>query len=278
MIQIKNLNFSYKKSPSLFNDLQLELSAGNIYGLLGQNGAGKSTLLKLISGLIFPKSGDINVLNQKPKDRNPDFLRAIYLVTEEFDLPSVDAETYLKMFSRFYPRFNHEHFQSCSTEFNLPKDQKLNAMSYGQKKKFIISFGLASGCQVLIMDEPTNGLDIPSKSKFRKLLASSIDGNRTFIISTHQVRDVENLIDPIIILDGGKIVFNESHESISNKLLMTKQRQITDDEEVIYSESALGEHHVVKTNKYEEETNLNLELLFNAVIANRTGIEQLFNN
>ena len=276
MIQIENLSFGYGQKRPLFKELNLSLPSGNIYGLLGKNGAGKSTLLKIISGLLFPTDGTLDVVGFRPKDRYPHFLNEIYLVTEEFHLPSIKIEQYLSLYSPFYPRFNRSLFDEYINEFKLPRDQKLNALSYGQKKNFLLSFGLATDCKLLILDEPTNGLDIPSKSQFRKIVANAIHEDRSFIISTHQVRDMENLIDPIIILDEGKIVFFENYERISKKLSITRQAELPDNNTLVYAESYLGAYTVVTENTNMEETSMNLEILFNAVVSNKSKINEIF--
>ncbi len=278
MIQIDNISFSFSQQPSLFDRLNLSLPSGNIYGLLGKNGAGKSTLLKIMVGLLFPEQGTINVLGFRPGDRYPPFLREMYLLTEEFDLPAQSMERFVRLYSPFYPRFDHNLFDAYIREFKLSREHMLPALSYGQKKKFLLSFGLATDCKLLILDEPTNGLDIPSKSQFRKIVANAIHEERSFIISTHQARDMENLIDPIIILDEGKIVFFQDYEQISRKLLITRESKLPDDNSVVYSESYLGGYTVVKENTTRQETSMNLELLFNAVVSNPDKINTLFNS
>ncbi|MCV9386423.1 ABC transporter ATP-binding protein [Reichenbachiella ulvae] len=277
MIDIKNLSFNYGQKQMLFDQLNLSLPAGHIYGLLGKNGAGKSTLIKMITGLLFPKTGQIEVIDHVPQNRRPDFLQEVYLVTEEFQLPDMSLKRYLNLYSSFYPRFNHENFEQYIQEFQLSMDDKLNAISYGQKKKFLLSFGLATNCRLLLLDEPTNGLDIPSKSQFRKVVASAIHEERSFVISTHQVRDMEHLIDPIIILDEGQIVFFEDFESITQKISMGKTKELPD-EGVIYAESTFGQYTIVTENDGENEGNFNLELLFNAVTQNKEKFYQIFNS
>jgi ABC-2 type transport system ATP-binding protein len=276
MVNIENLSFSYSKKQQLFEQLSLTLPSGNIYGLLGKNGAGKSTLLKIISGLLFPKCGKLDVVGFNPRNRYPQFLREIYLITEEFNLPSLNMECFVRLYSPFYPRYSHSLFHEYVNEFKIPREQKLSALSYGQKKNFLLSFGLATDCKLLILDEPTNGLDIPSKSQFRKILANAIHEERSFIISTHQVRDMENLIDPIIILDEGKIIFFQDCEQISNKLTISRQTEILDNGSLVYYESTLGGYTVVKENTNMEETKLNLEILFNAVTSNKERINEIF--
>jgi ABC-2 type transport system ATP-binding protein len=278
MVYIDNLSFSYTQKQTLFDRLNLALPPGNIYGLLGKNGAGKTTLLKIISGLLFPDSGNIDVVGFQPKDRYPQYLREVYLVTEEFYLPPLTMDQYVRLYSPFYPRFSHGRFQAYINELEIPREPKLSAMSYGQKKNFLLSFGLATDCRLLLLDEPSNGLDIPSKSQFRKIVANAIHAERSFVISTHQARDMENLIDPIIILDQGKIIFFQDFEQITRKLSFTRQSELPDMNSLVYSESSLGGHHVVKINPGTGETNINLELLFNAVVNNADKISEIFNN
>ncbi|WP_299452815.1 ATP-binding cassette domain-containing protein [uncultured Microscilla sp.] len=278
MIKVEQLSFGYKrKQAPLFNQFDLSLSLGNIYGLLGQNGAGKSTLLKLLAGLLVPRKGHIYVGGLTPKARAPQFLREVYLVTEEFYLPPFSIQKFVALYSPFYPRFSHEALSNYLQEFGLQPNQKLTGLSYGQKKKFLLSFGLATDCQWLILDEPTNGLDIPAKSQFRQVLASAIHDQRSFVISTHQIRDMEALIDPIIILEQGKLVFHQSYECMAQKLTMSKQKNLPSDDHLIYAESGLGGYTVVQENTTQAETNLSLELLFKAVINNQEKINQIFN-
>lgn len=278
MVHIENVSFGYPSKPQLFEDLSVSLPLGNIYGLLGKNGAGKSSLLKLIAGLLFPKAGSLHVGGHLPKDRRPEFLSEIYLVTEEFEVPAMGMKRFVDLYSPFYPRFNQELFQTYLNEFSLPTDEKLSALSYGQKKKFLLSFGLATDCQLLILDEPTNGLDIPSKSQFRKVVASAIHEERSFIISTHQARDMENLIDPIIILDEGQIVFFEDYEQISKKLTVSKVKTLPPSDQVVYSESNFSGYTVVEENRSNVESNMNLEILFNAVVNNTKRVQEIFKN
>ncbi|WP_020529227.1 ATP-binding cassette domain-containing protein [Flexithrix dorotheae] len=277
MINIQDLSYSYTKKKKLFDQLSLELPSGNIYGLLGKNGAGKSTLLKIIAGLLTPNSGSCEVFGFAPLDRNPSFLKDIYFISEEFHVPPVKIKTFVNVYAPFYPNFDHEAFNRNIAEFSLPTDQKLSNMSYGQKKKFLICFGLATNCKLLILDEPTNGLDIPSKSKFRKIVASSMSDERSFIISTHQVRDMENLIDPIIIVDNGKIIFNYSYEEVTRKLAFKTEIELSNPDYTLYSESALGGYAVVTENQANEETETDLETLFNAVISNKDKVSEIFN-
>ncbi len=277
MIHIHNLTFAYPKQVSLFSGLNLTLLPGNIYGLLGKNGAGKTTLLKLITGLRFPQSGDCRVMNYLPGQRSPKLLRELYFIPEEFSTPNnLTVTEYKKLYAPFYPRFNDEKFADILHDFDLSAKDRLAALSFGQKKKFLLAFGLATESRLLILDEPTNGLDIPAKSRFRKLLAASLSAERTFIISTHQVRDMENLIDPVIILDAGEIIFQHNLQEVAEHVTVQLQTAEPDPDTVLYSEKVLGGYAVMTPNKNGSESRIDLEILFNAVIRNRAKITALF--
>ncbi|MBN2625838.1 MAG: ABC transporter ATP-binding protein [Spirochaetales bacterium] len=276
MITIDNLTFRYGKKP-LFDNLNLSLKEGNIYGLLGMNGAGKTTLLKVLSGQLFRKEGDADVLGFDPGIRHPEMLREIFYLPEEFFLPRTSVEVYLKLYSPFYERFNKEEFEGYCEIFQLDLTQKLSDYSFGQKKKFLLAFGLASGTKLLILDEPTNGLDIPSKSQFRKTVASAITPERSFLISTHQVRDMENLIDPIVILHQGKVILNNTLEEVSSRIRMEKTLgEPAPSESILYSEKVPGGYYSIrKAASPSEESALDLEVLFNGVVTDPMGIGAL---
>src|SRR5690606_26209167 len=270
MITITNLNFSYRKRAPIFTNMSMQLKAGHIYGLLGKNGAGKSTLLKNIAGLVFPDSGSIEVLKSTPGKREVPFLQDVCFIPEEFYLPAVKSDKFIKSNAMFYPNFDHEYFESLVTEFEIPVQQKLEDMSYGQKKKYIISFGLASGSKLVIMDEPTNGLDIPSKTQFRRIMASALTDERCIIISTHQVRDLDILIDSVIVLDQNKVVLNASIFDIADKVHFQKSTTVSED--VLYAESNLGGFHTMVLNVQKEDSKVDLELLFNGVLTQKEKI------
>jgi ABC-2 type transport system ATP-binding protein len=275
MIEIKNLNFGYSKQKLLFKDLSMQLKAGHIYGLLGKNGAGKSSLLKNVAGLVYASSGEINVIGYNPAKRQPALLKEICFIPEEFYLPSVKIDSYVKANAAFYPNFDHEYFRGLLAEFDIPIAQKLINMSYGQKKKLIIAFGLATRAQLIIMDEPTNGLDIPSKAQFRKIMAAVLTDDRCIIISTHQVRDLDNLIDTVIMLDDSSVALKASVEEITQKLCFKRMKEL--DDTVIYAEPSLSGYNALMPNYHDEDSKLDMELLFNAVLAEKIKIKAAFN-
>jgi ABC-2 type transport system ATP-binding protein len=217
MVSIKDLHFAYRRHP-VFTGLDLELRAGHIYGLLGRNGTGKSTLLYSIAGFLFPQKGMIETLGFTPASRQPAFLEKVFFLPEEFQLPSMSLDRWMRLMSPFYPDFNKRQFAQYTREFDVPADAHLHELSFGQQKKALISLALATNTPLLLMDEPTNGLDIVSKSQFRRVIAGAVDDNKCILISTHQVKDLENLIDNITIIEEGRIVFHQSMLRIAETL------------------------------------------------------------
>ena len=141
-----------------------------------------------------------------------------------------------------------------------------------QKKKVLLSFGLATQSTILMLDEPTNDLDIPSKKVLRQLLSNVLNKERFIIVSTHQVRDVDAMIDPILILEEGRIILNQSIQAIAEKLAFSIEQK-PPDINALYSEKALGGYAVLRRNESGEETGVNLELLFNAIVYNKKMID-----
>lgn len=275
MIEIENLRFGYGVEP-LFAGLTLRLEPGNIYGLLGLNGAGKSTLLRLMTGLLFPVDGRLVALERSPGRREPGFLADVFVLPEELNLPGITGEEYVRGLAPFYPRFSAERFEHYRSQFELPRRQKLTGHSYGQKKKFLLAFGLASGARLVVLDEPTNGLDIPSKGLFRRLVAESVTDDRLIVISTHQVKDVESLIDPIVILHGGQVLFHATATEIAARIRMRLgPKQADDSASLIYREPAVGGAWSVWSEP-DEDGVLDLEVLFNSVIAKPERFRALF--
>ena len=208
MIDISNVTFEYRKGKPVLKDFSLSFPQGGVYGLLGKNGTGKSTLLYLISGLLRPRHGEVRVDGMLSANRQPEMLREIFLVPEEYDLPSVSLKSYTRALKSFYPRFSDELLRKCIEVFDLEMDMQLGTLSMGQKKKVYMCVALATGTRVLLMDEPTNGLDILSKSQFRKVVVQGMEEDKTVLVSTHQVHDVERLLDHVTIINGNQVLLH----------------------------------------------------------------------
>ena len=273
MIQVNKISYNYPakwknystKDNSVFWNFSLTLEENKIYGLLGKNGVGKSTLLHLLAGLNFPRQGRVLIDGDNITARNPMTMSKIFIVTEEFELPNMSLKKYVKLNRPFYPDFSEEILEKCLNDFEIGDISDLGAISMGTRKKVYMSFALATNAKYLLMDEPTNGLDIESKSLFRKVIAQNMTDDRTMIISTHQVHDVENIIDHVLILGEKKLLLNKSIAELSDEYVF----ELRDPDEmgnVIYSENSLqGTSVIARRTPRGTETPVNLELLYNAV-------------
>lgn len=280
MLKIENLTFRYpgRKTPAIDN-LSMAFEGGAVYGLLGSNGAGKSTLLYLIAGLLTPQSGEVTLKGVNTRRRLPQTLSDIFIVPDELTLPAVTLDTFVKINAPFYPRFSEQDMYRHLATFEVGDvtRYKLTSLSLGQRKKVFMSFALACNTSLLLMDEPTNGLDIPSKAAFRRFIASSVTDDKTIIISTHQVRDIDKIIDHVVIMDNQTVLLNSSMSEISRKLAFIS----TADSELINSAlvslPAVGGAQIVIANDGSYDTEANLELLFDLATTKRETINSMFN-
>ena len=273
MIEIKNLQFGYsRKGAPLFSDFSLSLSAGRVVGLLGKNGAGKSTLIYLMAGLLTPDAGQVMLHGVDVRRRLPSTLADVFVVPEEFELPSMSLNRYVAVNAPFYPRFSMEALKSYLDIFEMDGAMPLKSMSMGQRKKSFICFALASGTSLLLLDEPTNGLDIPSKSQFRKAIAQSMTDERTIVVSTHQVRDIDTLLDHVVIVDRSQVLLDAGVREIGQRL--TFGSEVVPD--ALYVQSTPLGPVTVSPNLSGLETPIDMELLFNAALTQPARMKELF--
>ena len=249
MIQTNALTFGYSSSHPVLRDITLSLGEGHIHGLLGCNGIGKTTLLKILCGIMRPDRGRVSVFGYDPAERRKEMFEQMIIIPEEFDLPNISLMRYADITAPFYPRFNREQMLDYCRELGVNAEQKLHSLSMGQRKKAYIAFALACNVRLLLLDEPTNGLDIPSKSAFRRLLAGYVDDERMVLVSTHQVADVEQLLDNIVILDEHGVALSATTSEICRKLRFGVKREGDD---VLYSEQTIAGDMVVARNVDDE--------------------------
>ena len=277
MIKVENLSFTYPKSKLMvLHDFSFSLEAGRVYGLLGRNGAGKSTLLYLITGLLTPKKGKIMYHDINVRSRLPMTLQDMFLVPEEFELPSISLKKYIDLNAPFYPNFSKEDMYKYLHCFEMDMDVNLGALSMGQKKKVFMSFALATNTSLLLMDEPTNGLDIPGKSQFRKFMASGMTDNKTIVISTHQIRDIDKMLDSVMIMDESRVLLNESTVHICEKLCFKESDDRSLIDKALFAVPSLHGNSLLLLNEHNEDSDINIELLFNAILAQPQKIANLF--
>lgn len=267
MIQVNNVSFSYNRRKNwALKDFSLDLPQGNVLGLLGKNGAGKSTLLHLMCGLLTPDNGKVLFHGVDTRKRLPATLSDLFIVPEEFNLPSMTLENYIRYNAPFYPRFSRDDMRRYLDVFGMTSDVHLNALSMGQKKKIFMAFALATNTSLLLMDEPTNGLDIPGKSEFRKLIAAGMSDERTVLISSHQVRDIDKLLDRILVIDNNRVLLDRSVFDICEHLYFVETDEPALLERSLFRMNSLKGYSVVLPNTDHRESEMNLEVLFNALL------------
>ena len=266
MLSFSNVSFTYgRRGKEVLSGLSLDFEENGIYGILGKNGTGKSTMLYLAAGLLRPKGGNVTAEGMPTQSRRPETLRELFLVPEEFDLPEVSLRTYVQLNAPFYPTFREDILARCLKSFELGDDLNIGRLSMGQKKKVYISFALAAGTKYLLMDEPTNGLDIPSKKVFREVIAREMTEERVMIISTHQVRDVEQLIDHVVIVNEGTVLLNASTAEIESRLRFEQRAVGSDLSDALFVQQTMRGIELICPNSGNDETPIDLELLFNAL-------------
>ena len=282
MLKISDLAFSYSNDDcKVFNDFSLSIEKGAVYGLLGLNGTGKSTLLYLLTGLLRPQQGSVLYKGEDVKLRLPSTLSDMFIVPEEFELPKMSIKKYASLHSGFYPNFSYEQLTQNLAMFGLDDSVVFNSLSMGQQKKAFMCYALATNTSLLVMDEPTNGLDIPSKSTFRKVVASAITDDKAFIISTHQVRDLQNVIDAVLVLDRGEILLNADINTICDRLTFkvlsaNEYNELSAQGKVLYSEDNIAGKVTVCTHIDDADDKFDMELLFCATISAREKMHEIF--
>jgi ABC-2 type transport system ATP-binding protein len=278
MIVFEQVNFGYPKRLPLFEGLDLELKSGKVVGLLGKNGAGKSTLLRLMAGLLQPKAGKVQCFGSETFDRNRSFLDQLLFIPEQVSIPgSLKVIEYVGIYRDFYSGFDQEKVNQLLEDFQIETGHRITNLSYGQQKKLQIAIGLSIGSKLLLFDEPTNGLDIPSKSAFRKVVSANLSEDQLLIISTHQVRDIEHLIDQVVVLDEGKIKFQADMEALEEAFVFTQFGEKPQD--VLYSESHLLGARTIsrKVDHQNGGGSPDLELVFQAAIEGKLSGQFLSN-
>lgn len=273
MLTINKLSFSYGENAVLKN-ISMELRPGNIYGLLGENGVGKTTLLTLMCGLKKPLEGSIDIDGFKPFDRKPQLLSRIYYLADDVADITMKPEEFAANYGKFWGKFSLETFKALLDLLEVPCGNRMDKMSAGELKKTHICFALATGCEYIFMDEPTNGLDIPSKAQFRKALLQYTSEDSVVVISTHQVKDLKSVIDPVIILDRQAVLLDATLAEISEKVYFDYGTELKPD--ALYSEFVPGGCVQVIPNAEGVESKVSLEALFNAVHKNKEWFAAAF--
>lgn len=264
MIALDNVSFKYPNGLEAIKEVNAQITPG-LYLLLGENGAGKTTLLHLMAGLLFPSAGKISVNSADVIQRLPSMYQDLLFLGESSDIPTATIRKFAAIHSPFYPGFSEELFTSNLTEFGLTGNEPMSSLSFGTRHKAILAYVLSLGCKTLLLDEPANGLDINARKTLRSILARVMDENSTVLVSTHTTADFQALFDGVIILLGGRLVFNMSVADITERVAFT----ITPVPPInsIYMEQELGMFHCIVPNEEGRDTDIDFGLLYSALLS-----------
>ena len=258
MVELKNVSFGFNPNKNVIENLSLNLEEGRFYGLLGKNGTGKTTMMKIISGILFAKEGYVNIEGNNPGNRKLETLQEIFMMPADFTFPKMSLEKYVSLYSSFYPKFNKDILDDCLDSF----EKSIDKLSLGKKHKIAVSLAISFGTKLILFDEAANGMDIPTRKMFRKMLMKHIREDQTVVLSTHVVQDIENLLTDIIVLRKGQKAFISSLDDIRSKYSFGIQ---SNEEGAIYSEPCAEGYRVICNNTNNDNTEVSLELLFNAL-------------
>ncbi len=290
MLVCNNITYQYSHSNEnaldgfTFNskDMHFDEEGGKVYGLLGKNGAGKSTLIRILSGGIIHYKGECRIGDFSSSSRDPKMLQDIIIVPEEYYLPPILPLEYAKLFGIFYPHFTIDLLNSLIEGFEIPRKKLLVNMSFGQKKKFMIAFAFATRAKIIIFDEPTNGLDIPSKILFNQCVHKHKKLYQMIIVSTHQVKDVESIIDALILIHEGKSLLNTSIENIAQYFQVVQSEKRLSSKDVIFCIESIGGYTSLQVRKkaLKKNTlqNVDIELFFTATLHSPSKIQNILSS
>lgn len=213
-IEIHNITKTFGNLTALKN-VNVNFEENKIYGLLGRNGAGKTTLLNLITGRMFPTEGEILVDGERALE-NDRALSKIYCMTELNLYPErMKVKEALYWSSKFYPKFDMDYANSLCSRFAIKTNHKIRDLSTGYSSIFKIIVALSCGADIVIFDEPVLGLDANHRDLFYKELIENFSKHpRTFIISTHLIEEIADIIDHVVIIKSGEIIIDDDVQNV----------------------------------------------------------------
>lgn len=236
MIKLKNVTKKYKKKNYLgkpyityaLDNVSVEIEEGKITALLGINGSGKSTLLKIISGLIHPDSGRV-LIDDKTIDESI-YKDLVFVPDCDTHFPGYTINQMIKFYKEFYPSWNDQKADEMLDFFNLDRNEVIDSLSKGNIAKVKIILGFSLDTKYIILDEPFNGIDIFKREEFVGVIAKYMNEDQSIIITTHEILEIERIVDQVMILNDGRIVANfdaEEMRCLEGKSIVDKLKEVS---------------------------------------------------
>ena len=219
VVKARGIKKKYSDNNAL-NGLDLDLHQGQILGLIGPNGAGKSTFLHAVLGLL-KSEGSLEVMGLEPFKNRHQLLKKVCSITDVAVLPKwMTVEQMLEYVEGVHPEFDPEKARSILSKTNIKNSSKIRTLSRGMIVQLHLAIIMAIDAELLVLDEPTLGLDLVYRKEFySRLIEDYFDGNKTILISTHQVEEIEGVLTDVVFLDKGQAVMNESIDSLNQRFL-----------------------------------------------------------
>lgn len=218
MLSIKGLTYAYHKDKPVLDNVTAEFGLGMIHGILGRNGAGKSTLLNLLAGISRPQGGDIRLNKSQPCGRQAATLARISLLGQELPCVDMPLAAHARLYAPFWPSFSSTRFKNLKVHFGVDSGKRLSDLSHGQRKKALLCFVLSTGASLLLLDEPTSGLDVEAKAQLRSALLDCAAEGCTVVVATHELRELDGVLDHISILDGTRFQLHAEVHALGEAL------------------------------------------------------------
>jgi ABC-2 type transport system ATP-binding protein len=219
VVKARGIKKKYSDNNAL-NGLDLDLHQGQILGLIGPNGAGKSTFLHAVLGLL-KSEGSLEVMGLEPFKNRHQLLKKVCSITDVAVLPKwMTVEQMLEYVEGVHPEFDPEKARNILSKTNIKNTSKIRTLSRGMIVQLHLAIIMAIDAELLVLDEPTLGLDLVYRKEFySRLIEDYFDGNKTILISTHQVEEIEGVLTDVVFLDKGQAVMNESIDSLNQRFL-----------------------------------------------------------
>ncbi|QUX18087.1 ABC transporter ATP-binding protein [Staphylococcus haemolyticus] len=218
LLQVQDLNKSYKKSNFHLKDISLTLQPGEVIGLIGKNGSGKSTLINTLVGNRFKDSGEISFFDQVISDKDHAYKEHIGVVFDDLRVPDkLEIKDMDKVFENIFKTWNSDRFFEVIQRFELPTNAQIKTFSRGMRMKAALAMALAHDTKLLILDEATAGMDVSGREEVIEMLEDYISEGNGILISSHISEDIEHLATKLIFMRDGEIVLQESKEELLNQ-------------------------------------------------------------
>lgn len=224
LLNVKELNKSYKDSEFTLSDLNLTIRPGEVVGLVGKNGSGKSTLINTLVGNRFPSSGEIEFFDQKATSQNDQYKEYLGVVFDDLRVPhKLDIKRIEKAFSHIYQTWDSDKFNELIQQFELPTNRPVKDFSRGMKMKVAISMALAHDSRLLILDEATAGMDVSGREEVLDILEDYVSEENGIMISSHISEDIETIATKLVFMRDGRIILTEEKEKLLQQYGIVRQ-------------------------------------------------------